>query len=285
MRIDAHQHFWRYRAQDYPWISNDMAPLQRDYLPADLAPLLASQQFDGSVTVQARQCMAETAQLLQWAGESDGTHAVVGWIDITASDLDDRLAGVQHPLLRGFRHQVQDERDPGAWLAQTSVAAGMAMLQQQHYVWEMLVTWRHLAEISAFAAQHDNHWLVLDHLGKPDIALGAQAWGEQVAGLAAMPHVVCKLSGLVTEAPNGQWQAAQLRPFIEEALARFGPQRLMFGSDWPVCLLAAGFTEVARLTEQVVHSLSLDEQASIWGNTAARVYRLTGEEHEPVFRE
>lgn len=283
MRIDAHQHFWRYRAKDYPWMSNEMGRLQRDYLPEDLSPLLDRQQLQRSITVQARQCDEETTHLLQWATESEGEHAVVGWIDITASDLPARLNAVQHPLLRGFRHQVQDEHDPAAWLQQPSVSAGISLLQQQHYVWDMLVTWRHLPALTAFAAQHDHHWLVLDHLGKPDISQGAQVWGAQIAELAAMPHVVCKLSGLVTEVPQGQWQAAQLRPFIEEALARFGPQRLMFGSDWPVCLLAAEYYEVAQLTHQAIKTLSLDEQANIWGNTAAQVYQLLGEQHESVF--
>ncbi|WP_058973254.1 amidohydrolase family protein [Type-D symbiont of Plautia stali] len=283
MRIDAHQHFWRYQAQDYPWISKQMGTLQRDYLADDLSPLLTGQQLQGSIVVQARQCPQETTQLLQWAAESQATQAVVGWIDITASDLHAQLNAVQHPLLRGFRHQVQDESDPAAWLRQSAVSAGMALLQQQHYVWDMLVTWRHLPELTAFAAQHDKHWLVLDHLGKPNITSGAKVWGAQIAELAAMPHVVCKLSGLVTEAPSGQWKSAQLRPFIEEALARFGPQRLMFGSDWPVCLLAAEYDEVAQLTQQAIGTLSQDEQAWIWGNTAAQVYQCSGEEHESVF--
>ncbi|EJL92503.1 amidohydrolase [Pantoea sp. GM01] len=282
MRIDAHQHFWRYDTQDYAWIAESMTRLQQDYLPDDLAPLLAQRQLQGSIAVQARQCVAETQQLLQWAQQQAATQ-VVGWIDVSAMDLTPQLEALQHPLLRGFRHQVQDERDPAAWLRQPRVASGIRQLQQRDYVWEMLVTWRHLADATQFAAQHDRHWLVLDHLGKPDIARGAQAWGEQVAELAAMPHVVCKLSGLVTEAPQGQWHSAQLRPFIDEALARFGPQRLMFGSDWPVCLLAAEYHAVAQLIEDATAELAADEQAAIWGNTAAQVYSLTGEKHESVF--
>ncbi|MDR7342178.1 L-fuconolactonase [Pantoea alhagi] len=282
MRIDAHQHFWRYDAAHYPWIAASMTRLQQDYLPDDLAPLLAQQQLQGSIAVQARQCVAETQQLLQWAQQQPATQ-VVGWVDVTAPDLTAQLTALQHPLLRGFRHQVQDERDPAAWLQQPRVASGIRELQQRDYVWEMLVTWRHLAEATRFAARHDRHWLVLDHLGKPDIARGASAWGEQIAELAVMPHVVCKLSGLVTEAPHGQWQRAQLRPFIDEALARFGPQRLMFGSDWPVCLLAAEYHAVAQLIDEAITALSADEQAAIWGDTAAQVYGLTGENNESVF--
>ncbi len=282
MRIDAHQHFWRYDAARYLWIDESMTRLQQDYLPEDLAPQLAHYQLQGSIAVQARQCVAETQQLLQWAQQQPATQ-VVGWIDVTAADLAEQLAAMQHPLLRGFRHQVQDEPDPAAWLQQSRVANGISQLQQRDYVWEMLVTWRHLADATRFAAQHDRHWLVLDHLGKPDITRGAKKWGEQVAELAAMPHVVCKLSGLVTEVAHGQWHSAQLRPFIDEALAHFGPQRLMFGSDWPVCLLAAEYHAVAQLIQDAIAELSADEQAAIWGNTAAQVYSLTGENNESVF--
>jgi len=277
VRIDAHQHYWRYLPQDYPWISDEMVPLQQDFLPGDLHPHLKQQQLDGSVVVQARQTLAETRQLLQWSEASGDAGSVVGWVDVTAADLPIQLQALHHPRLCGFRHLVQDEADPAGWLQQPAVTRGIRELQHQQYVWDMLVTWRHLPEATSFAAQHDNHWLVLDHLGKPDIAQGARAWGEQVAALAAMPHVVCKLSGLVTEAPDGQWNAAQLRPFITEALERFGPQRLMFGSDWPVCLLVADYHDVADLAEDVINRLTPDEQALIWGETAARVYGLTGE--------
>ncbi|ROR14585.1 amidohydrolase [Erwinia sp. JUb26] len=284
MRIDAHQHYWRYRAADFPWIDDEMAQLRQDFLPDDLTPLLASREFDGAITVQARQSLDETAQLLQWATSRGAADGVVGWVDITAADLARQLETLRHPRLRGFRHLVQDEPDPASWLRLPAVAAGMSTLQRQGYVWDMLVTWRHLPDLTAFAARHDEHWLVLDHLGKPDIARGATAWGEQVAELAAMPHVVCKLSGLVTEVPQGQWSAAQLNPFIEEALARFGPQRLMFGSDWPVCLLAAEYDEVSHLLEGTTNALSADEQAQIWGTTAASVYGLTGGESGSVFK-
>lgn len=282
MRIDAHQHFWRYDAARYPWIATSMTRLQQDYLPEDLAPLLAQRQLQGSVAVQARQSVTETRQLLQWAQQQPAT-LVVGWIDVTAADLAAQLSALAHPLLRGFRHLVQDERDPGGWLQQPRVSSGLRQLQQQQYAWDMLVTWRHLPAATRFAAQHDDHWLVLDHLGKPDIARGAKAWGEQVAELAAMPHVVCKLSGLVTEVPDGQWNSALLRPFIDEALARFGPQRLMFGSDWPVCLLAAEYHAVAQLTDDAIAGLSADEQHAIWGNTAVQVYGPTGEKNGSVF--
>lgn len=282
MRIDAHQHFWHYQAADYPWMTAAMKVLQRDYLPGDLAPLLDSHQLTGSIAVQARQCAAETDRLLRWADASPAIQAVIGWVDLRQGDLAAQLETLRHPLLRGFRHQVQDEHDPAAWLRDAATASGINQLQRQRYVWEMLVTWRHLPETTRFAAHHDNHWLVLDHLGKPDIAAGAKSWRKQVASLAAMPHVVCKLSGLVTEVLNPPWHAEQLRPFIEEAISLFGPQRLMFGSDWPVCLLAASYDEVVQLVKEIIGSLTPAEQDNIWGNTAGRVYGLSGEQNGSI---
>lgn len=274
MRIDAHQHYWRYCPQQYPWITEPLARLKQDFLPQALQPLLAGQQFDGAISVQACHSMVETQQLLQWASESDGINAVVGWVDIQSPDLNTHLAALKHPLLKGFRHQVQDEPDPSGWQHQPAVAKGMKQLQQQGYVWEMLVNWRDFAATARFAEQHDNHWLVLDHLGKPDISRGASEWGKQMAPFAALPHVVCKLSGLVTENPLGRGQHDALRPFIEEALVRFGPSRLMFGSDWPVCLLAAEYDETYQLIHQGIQGLSPTEQDAIWGTTAARIYDL-----------
>ena len=274
MRIDAHQHYWRYSPQQYPWITESLGRLKQDFLPETLQPLLAGQQFEGSVSVQACHSMAETQQLLQWAEQGDGINAVVGWVDIQSPDLDQHLERLNHPLLKGFRHQVQDEPDPAGWQHQPAVAKGIKRLQQQEYLWEMLVTWRSLAATARFAAQHDSYWLVLDHLGKPDIAQGATEWGKQIAPFAALPHVVCKLSGLVTENPAERGSHDLLRPFIEEALTRFGPSRLMFGSDWPVCLLAAEYDETCQLIHQEIHRLSPTEQDAIWGTTAARIYGL-----------
>ncbi|HAY0637517.1 amidohydrolase family protein [Serratia rubidaea] len=274
LRIDAHQHYWRYRPADYPWIDDGMTVLQRDYGPAQLRPWLRRHRLDGALVVQARQSERETDWLLALAPQLGGVCGVVGWLDIASPHLAQRLEP-RHPLLRGVRHLVQDEADPGGWLERPAVNRGMRLLQRQGYVYDLLVTHRHLADAARFAARHDDHWLVLDHLGKPDIAAGARHWARQIAPLAAMPHVACKLSGLITEAPGGRWQAAQLLPFFEAALAAFGPQRLMFGSDWPVCLLAGDYPQVYRLCEQALAALSPSQQAAIWGGTACRVYGLT----------
>jgi len=275
LRIDAHQHYWRYRPQGYPWISEQMAVLRQDYGPAQLEPLLERHGFDGALVVQARQCEQETRTLLAQVQQSRGVSGVVGWLDIASPRLPQRLDELRlQPLLRGLRHLVQDEPQPAAWLERQAVRCGMQALQRHGYVYDILVTHRDLAAAAQFAARHDDYWLVLDHLGKPDIARGAQHWAQQIKPLAALPHVACKLSGLITEAPGGGWQAQQLLPFFEAALEAFGPQRLMFGSDWPVCLLAGDYGQVYRLCEQAVAALSPAQQAAIWGGTASRVYSL-----------
>lgn len=275
LRIDAHQHYWRYRPQGYPWISEQMAVLRQDYGPAQLEPLLERHGFDGALVVQARQCEQETRTLLAQVQQSRGVSGVVGWLDIASPRLPQRLDELrQQPLLRGLRHLVQDEPQPAAWLERQAVRCGMQTLQRHGYVYDILVTHRDLAAAAQFAARHDDYWLVLDHFGKPDIARGAQHWAQQIKPLAALPHVACKLSGLITEAPGGGWQAQQLLPFFEAALEAFGPQRLMFGSDWPVCLLAGDYGQLYRLCEQAVAALSPAQQAAIWGGTASRVYSL-----------
>lgn len=282
MRIDAHQHFWRYQPQEYGWISDQMAVLQRDFLPGDLWPLLQQQQIDGCIAVQARQSLDETLSLLAMADANPFITGVVGWVPLTSPVLADVLAPLQDfPALRGVRHLVQDEPDPAAWLQQAALAPGMQLIQSRGYVYELLVTHRHLAEATTFAARYDRHWLVLDHLGKPDIARGAAHWARQIAPLAALPHVACKLSGLVTEAPGFRWSPALLRPFIEAALEAFGPDRLLAGSDWPVCLLAGEYADVTDLCEQALTALSDAERAAILGGNACRLYGLQEPDYAP----
>ena len=282
MRIDAHQHFWRYQPQEYGWISDQMAVLQRDFLPGDLWPLLQQQRIDGCIAVQARQSLDETLSLLAMADANPFIAGVVGWLPLTSPVLADVLAPLQDfPALRGVRHLVQDEPDPAAWLQQATLAPGMQLIQSRGYVYELLVTHRHLAEATTFAARYDRHWLVLDHLGKPDIARGAAHWARQIAPLAALPHVACKLSGLVTEAPGFRWTPALLRPFIDAALEAFGPSRLLAGSDWPVCLLAGEYADVTDLCGQALSALSDAERAAILGGNACRLYGLQEPDYAP----
>ncbi|WP_409074840.1 amidohydrolase family protein [Pantoea sp. C3] len=264
LRIDAHQHFWHYQPEAFSWVDN--SALKQDFLPAQLRSELSAAKIDGCIAVQARPCEAENQFLCDLAARHDEILGVVGWIDLQQPDpvaLDPRCCG--------FRHPVQDEADPVAWLASDVVARGMRQLQQQQFSWDLLVTHHHMQQAAVFAQRHDAHWIVLDHLGKPDIAAGAEQWKQQIAPLAALPHVVCKLSGLVTEAGAG-WQGAQLLPFFDAALALFGPSRLMFGSDWPVSQGEARYQQVCDLCQQLTQTLSQPEQQAIWGGTAQRVY-------------
>jgi len=286
LRIDAHQHFWRYRAEDYPWIGAGMDVLAQDKLPDDLLPLLRDHEIVASIAVQARSGREETRFLLDLAKDCDWIAGVVGWENLAVADLSERLSEWHAgDKLLGFRHQVQDEADARTFLEHADFNRGVALLQAKHYVYDVLVFERQLVDTQAFCARHDQHWLVLDHLGKPALREFAQGdaaltrWKKELQALAKLPHVACKLSGLVTEADwhNGLQQADydHIRICLDTALEAFGPQRLMFGSDWPVCLLAASYGQVAALVaDWAERNLSRDEQAALWGGTAAHCYGI-----------
>lgn len=276
-RIDAHQHFWRYAPDDYPWISEAMPALRRDWLPEDLAPLLASQAIDRCIAVQARASETENAFLLELAEDHALIGAVVGWIDLFADDASARLAQWgRHDKFRGVRHLLQDDADVAATLADPRFNAGVAAVQAQGLVFDILVRGpAQLAHVAAFCTRHDQHRLVLDHLGKPEIGGASEAdWSRHLHAVAALPHVLCKVSGLVTEVVAAHLDRDILRRHLDTALHAFGPQRLMFGSDWPVCLLRAEYADVAALVREWSTALSADEQALLWGGTAARCYGL-----------
>ncbi|MBJ2255380.1 amidohydrolase family protein [Pseudomonas psychrophila] len=278
LRLDAHQHFWRYDATDYPWIGPDMSGLRRDFQPDDLRPLLDAAGLDGCIAVQARACASETDALLLLAERYPWIRAVVGWVDLCASDLEQSLERWgQNPVLRGIRHQLQDEPSPGDFMLSHKFQRGLTTLQRQGLVYEVLVKARDLGAVTKLCQQHDQHHLVLDHLGKPDVQAGdLTAWAKQLAPLAALPHVSCKLSGLITEAHWQHWHSAQLTPYLHTALELFGADRLMFGSDWPVCLLASDYTATCTLLDSLSSSLSTSQHAAIWGGTACRVYTIEG---------
>ena len=278
-RIDAHQHFWRYNRANYGWMGDGdaMQPLRRDWMPQDLRPLLDAQGIDACIAVQARTDEAETDFLLGLARTHDWIAGVVGWVDLRADDLDARLARWRdEPALAGFRHLLQDDADVAATLADTAFNRGVARLQARAQVYEVLV--RGAAQLAAtpgFCSRHDAHWLVLDHLGKPAIGGGEDAaWESALRALAAQPHLMCKLSGLATEVRTDAIDAAQVRRYLDIALDAFGAQRLMFGSDWPVCLLRADYAEVAALVADWAAALSAGERAALWGGNAVRCYGL-----------
>lgn len=284
MRIDAHQHFWRFDPAEYPWMDADMQVLRRDWLPEDLRPLLEARRIDACIAVQARASEAETDFLLMLATQYAWIGGVVGWVDLRADDLPQRLARWGDvPRLRGFRHQLQDEPDVRAFVNDARFRHGVRQLQLQEHIYEVLVFAHQLDAVRAFCGDCDGHWLVLDHLGKPAVLKHDHAtWKAQLQPLAAMPHVMCKVSGLVTEAidATGQFDAADLRPYLDTALELFGPQRLMFGSDWPVCLLATPYARVASIVESWAAHLSVGEREALWGLTAQKIYRVAARKAE-----
>jgi len=276
MRIDAHQHFWRYSAAEYGWIQPG-SPLQRDFLPPDLAPLLAEHSLAGTVAVQARQDLAENAFLLELADQHPLIQGVVGWVDLRSEEVAEQLARfAPHPKFVGVRHVVQDEPDD-AFLLREDFLRGVAMLSEFGLTYDILIYPRQLPAAIRFVERLDEQPLVLDHMAKPPVREGTLSpWREQIRELAQYPHVLCKVSGLVTEADWSHWTPSDLRPYLDVVFDAFGPQRLMFGSDWPVCLLAGRYDQVVQVVPDYMGSFSAADQDAILGGNASRFYGLLG---------
>lgn len=276
MRIDAHHHFWQLGRFDYNFLSPEQKVLWRDFLPNDLAPLLHAAGIDRSVLVQTIASVDETKWFLELAGQHEFLAGVVGWVDLTDGRLEHVLDEIaQHPKLVGIRHNVHDEKDH-AWLSRTEVRRGLAVLAARGLPFDLLIRPRHLAECVKLVTELPQLHVVVDHLAKPRIAdRGWEDWATGMAQLARFPQVYCKLSGMITEAKHALWQAADLAPYVEHVLHCFGPQRSMFGSDWPVCLLAGDYARMRDALRVIVQHLGGAELAAIWGETAAQFYRLS----------
>ncbi|MEW9548234.1 amidohydrolase [Nonomuraea sp. NPDC050783] len=273
-RIDAHHHVWDLSARPHAWLDPEpMAPVRRTYTLDDLAPHAAAAGVSRTVLVQVLPDLAETREFLALAAASELVAGVVGWIDLTAPDAAGTLAALP-PGLVGVRHGVQSEPDP-AWLARPDVRRGLAAVEAAGLAYDLLTLPHQLpAAIDACRAL-PGLTFVLDHLSKPPVAAGElEPWRGRIRELAALPNVFCKLSGLVTEADWAAWTVDDLRPYAETALEAFGPERVMFGSDWPVCLLAAGYAEVAGAAEELCAGLTEGERADVFAGTARRAYRL-----------
>ncbi len=275
MRIDAHVHFWRYAPEDYGWIDGTMGAIRRDFLPDDLAPLAARVGVEGVVAVQARQDAAETDWLLDLAARHSLIRGVVGWVDLQAPDARDALARVaRNPLLVGVRHIVQDEPDD-AFLLRPGFLRGVAALAELDLAYDILVRPRHLPVALEFVRRFPGQRFVLDHLAKPDVGRGDLAgWERGLRALAACPNVVAKMSGLVTEADWVRWTAEEIRPCLEVAYDCFGPERLLIGSDWPVCTLAGDYARVMGVVTDFLSARPVTEQSAVLGGNAARFWRL-----------
>lgn len=279
MIIDAHHHLWDPAEADYPWMVDEYEPLRRRYDEHDLAGVLEANGVAGSVVVQARASLDETRSLLSTAHAAPWILGVVGWVDLTspriARDLEQLRCDEGGELLVGVRHQAHDEADP-AWLLRPDVQRGIATVGAAGLVFDLLVRERELPAAVELARRLPDVALVLDHLGKPPLRQGdLTTWRTLVDALSACENVSCKLSGLVSEAEPGRWTADQLLPPLRYALARFGPARSLFGSDWPVCVLAAGYGEVLGLVRSALDGLDECAQDDVLAGAAAHIYGLS----------
>lgn len=273
--IDSHQHFWQVGRFDYPWMTSDLGVLYRDYLPADLAPILKSNGVEKTVLVQASNSVAESRWLLNLADENKFIAGVVGWIDLMSPEIDAQLDELTaHPKLKGMRHLVESEPQDD-WLVQPAVLSGLRRLATYGLSYDLLVHTRHLKYVPQVAESCPGLALVIDHLGKPPIAKNEiKEWSQALKPLASYPNLHCKMSGLVTEANWTSWQTSDLRPYVEFVLESFGVDRLMFGSDYPVCLLAASYERVLESFQELLTSLSAVDREKIFSTNAANFYRL-----------
>lgn len=277
-RIDAHQHFWIFDPDRDSWITADMAKIQRDFLPKDLAPLLKENRIDGCIAVQADQSLKETDFLLALAHKNDFIKGVVGWVDLKSTTLADTLAGYrQRSILKGFRHILQGE-NLTQFLEDGIFEKGVATILAHGYSYDLLVYHNQLDRIQPMVerlCQNKENRLVLDHIGKPDLKTAEIAlWQSNIRRLAVHENLYCKVSGLVTEADLAYWKPADFTEALDTVLDAFGPSRLIFGSDWPVCLLATGYSKWLETITNYFEALTSAEKADIFGGNAVRFYGI-----------
>ena len=275
MMIDSHHHLWNYSAAEYGWISPEMKVIRRDFLPSDLEPILHHFGIEGSVAVQARQTLEETSWLLDLAAKNEFLRGVVGWVPLVDGDRVrphlERFA--KHPKFKGVRHVVQDEADP-RYILRPDFNQGIRALLEFKLRYDVLIFERHLPAAIEFVDRHPKQIFILDHIAKPRIKEKILApWDRNIRELAKRPNLYCKLSGMVTEA-GPQWTPKSLAPYIETVLNAFGPKRVMFGSDWPVMLLASDYERWFRTVSLAIARFSKTEQERIMGGTAVEAYGL-----------
>jgi len=275
-RIDAHQHFIDYTPEDYPWIDGEMQALQRPFMPVDLKPLLDDLSFDGCIAVQARQSLKETEWLLQLAEEHDWIRGVVGWVDLRSPDVRQQLERFSRSSkLRGVRHVIQDDPDDDFILGE-DFNRGISLLRHFHLTYDLLIFEKHLPQTIRFVRQHPSQKFVVDHLAKPSIkAQAIDDWSRLIRTFAGHGNVYCKLSGLVTEADWHGWREEQFTPYLDVAFDAFGPDRLMIGSDWPVCTASRDYSSVMNIVIHYMESrYPRQVQDQVLGGNAAQFYGI-----------
>ena len=275
MTIDAHHHLWRYTPLEFGWIDEPMQALRRDFLPEDLKTAMATAGVDGSIAVQARQTLEETRWLLDLAEATDAIRGVVGWAPIAGEEFPGCMEEFDgREKLKGLRHVIQGEKDEH-YVLREDFNSGIRTLAGSGLVYEILIYERHLADTIYFVDEHPEQVFVLDHVAKPLIAAGRlEPWAARMRELALRQNVWCKVSGMVTEAKWDAWSPETLKPYLDVAVDAFGPERLMAGSDWPVCLVASGYAQWWQVLRDYFAEFSEAERAAVFGGTAINVYGL-----------
>ena len=276
MRIDAHQHFWLFNATEYDWIDESMSVLKRDFTPEDLRVELTNNQFNGSLVVQARQSLVETNWLIDLAQQNQHIKGVVGWIDLKDDDLEQQLIAYKNVnLVKGFRHVLQGEPDPN-FMLDPKFARGLRLLAKHEFKYDLLIYANQLPTAIKMLEQIPELNVVIDHIAKPDIKgkTGFKAWQQGMEELAQNPNTFCKISGMVTEADWSNWQTSDFKPYLETIFNLFGPNRVMYGSDWPVCLVAGSYGDIKSIVESYCLEYYPEYLDQVFGLNAVNFYQL-----------
>ncbi len=275
MKIDSHHHFWKYNEKEYGWMDERMARIRRDFLPADLKREIDRAGIDGVVSVQARQTVEETRFLLALAERREFIKGVVGWVPLIDPNVREAMAEFSaQEKLKGYRHVLHDERDD-RYMMRDDFNSGVKAVTEAGLIYDILIFEKHLPQTIEFVDRHPRQVFVVDHIAKPRIRDGyLSPWQSRINELARRENVYCKISGLATEADWQNWTEAELKPYLDTVVEAFGPKRLMFGSDWPVCLLAVEYDRWSRIITEYVASLTAAEQSRILGGTAVEAYKL-----------
>ena len=275
MVIDSHQHFWKYEPVKHSWIDDDMSVIRKNFLPSDLAKVYQENSIDGCVAVQADQTLEETDFLIDLASNNNFIKGIVGWADLRAENIEDVLEKYStSKIVKGFRHVVQGEPDHN-FLLRPNFSRGIALLEKYNFTYDILVFPHQLGSVLEFVKKFPNQKFVIDHIAKPYIKDGYfDGWATMMTAIGKYENVSCKMSGMVTEAEYNTWTPEQIHPYMNTALEAFGSKKILFGSDWPVCLVAGNYSKIKKLTTNFISQLSQIEQNSIMGNNAIEFYNL-----------
>jgi len=275
MVIDSHQHFWKYEPVKHSWIDDDMSVIRRNFSPSDLAKVYQENGIDGCVAVQADQTLEETDFLIDLASINNFIKGIVGWVDLRAENIENVLEKYStDKIVKGFRHVVQGEADHN-FLLRPNFSRGISLLEKHNFTYDILVFPHQLGSVLEFVKKFPHQKFVIDHIAKPYIKDGYfEGWATMMTAIGKHENVSCKMSGMVTEADFNTWTPEQIHPYMDTALEAFGSKRILFGSDWPVCLVAGNYSKIKKLTTDFISQLSKIEQNSIMGNNAIEFYNL-----------